>query len=71
MCSKPLQTFKAKVNKKKAVSESMWRYGLYYCRRAIKTALESTTIPENKEKRFDYNICEAVNDNSALSEIDM
>ena len=49
----------------------MWRCGLLYCGRAIKTALSSTTIPENKEKRIDYNICEVVNDSRALTEIDM
>ena len=29
------------------------------------------SIPEDKEKRFDCNICEGLNDNRALSEIDM
>ena len=42
------------------------RHGL-----VIKTALSSTTVPENKEKRFNYNKYEALNDNRALSEIDM
>ena len=28
-------------------------------------------LEKKEEKRFDYNICEAVNDNRALSEIDM
>ena len=37
----------------------------------IKLSLSSISIPEDKEKRFDYNICEALNDNRALSEIDM
>ena len=36
-----------------------------------KLSLSSISIPEDKEKRFDYNICEALNDNRALSEIDM
>ena len=35
----------------------------------IKLSLSSISIPEDKEKRFDYNICEALNDNRALSEI--
>ena len=47
----------------------MWRYDR--CGRAIKTALSSISIPEDKEKRFDCNICEGLNDNRALSEIDM
>ena len=37
----------------------------------LETALWSATISENIEKRFDYNICEAGNDNLVLSEIDM
>ena len=36
-----------------------------------KLSLSSISIPEDKEKRFDYNICEALNDNRALSEITM
>ena len=39
--------------------------------RPSKLSLSSISIPEDKEKRFDYNICEALNDNRALSEIDM
>ena len=37
----------------------------------IKLSLSSISVPEDKEKRFDYNICEALNDNRALSEIDI
>ena len=37
----------------------------------VKLSLSSISITEDKEKRFDYNICEALNDNRALSEIDM
>ena len=37
----------------------------------IKLSLSSISIPEDKEKRFDCNICEGLNDNRALSEIDM
>ena len=36
-----------------------------------KLSLSSINIPEDKEKRFDCNICEALNDNRAPSEIDI
>ena len=36
-----------------------------------KLSLSSISIPEDKEKRFDCNICEALNDNRAPSEIDI
>ena len=36
-----------------------------------KLSLSSISIPEDKEKRFDCNIGEALNDNRAPSEIDI
>ena len=68
MCSKPLKkTFKTKVNQNKAV------FLIYGALRSIILCSGhqncSVIVPEKKEKRIDYNICEAVN--GALSEIDM
>ena len=33
----------------------------------IKLSLASISIPEDKEKRFDYNICEALNDRQSCT----
>ena len=72
MWSKPL---KKHSNRKKAVLNlcGVMIYNIVYgpLLLLLETALWSATISENIEKRFDYNICEAGNDNLVLSEIDM
>ena len=64
------KTFKTKVNQNKAV---FLIYGALWSIVDGPSKLLCHLLPylKKKEKRIDYNICEAVNKNRALSEIDM